>query len=77
MISRLGYQFSRTVLSKFLRRNRWSWRVPTRVQLNKFSLANKKYYAHFIASIMDIPVDRIKYMDEAHVVERVINKRKA
>lgn len=76
MMRRLGYSFSKSVLSKFLRKNHWTWRIPTRIQLHKYSIANKKNYAHYISSIMQVPVEKIKYMDEAHVVERQINKRK-
>jgi len=64
------------LLSKMFKQMRWSWRIPTRVQLNKFNRKNLEQYAHYVHCVQDIPWDKLKFADEAHVVEKQVNKRK-
>lgn len=44
----LGLKISKSTMSRFLIRNRWSWKIPTRVQLNKYSQKNKEAYTHYL-----------------------------
>jgi len=73
---KLHVKLSNATLSRFLTKHRWSWKIPTLVQLNKFSPKNKQAYAHYLASVLNIPVEKLKFMDESHVVERHLSKRK-
>lgn len=45
----LGFSKLHTAtVSRLLKRNKWSWKIPTRVQLNKFTQKNKEYYATYL-----------------------------
>jgi hypothetical protein len=72
----IGFQFSNKTLSRFLRRQGYSWKIPNLFQLNKFNLENKKYYTNYISAILEIPPEKLKFFDESHVVEKQLSKRK-
>jgi len=67
---------TRPVLYRILKKLRWSWRIPTRVQLNKFTAENMWHYIHHLDAIQDIEWNRLVYLDEAHVVSRSLHKKK-
>jgi len=67
---------TRSVVQRLLKKLRWSWRIPTKVQINKFSQQNLLRYAVYIDSIQSIPWDKLKFMDEAHIVSRSLSKKK-
>jgi len=67
---------TRPVLGRVLKQLRWSWRIPSHVQIHKFRDDNLERYAHHVAAIQHIPWDRLKFLDECHVVPRKLRKRK-
>ena len=48
----------------------WSWRVPNRFQTNKYSYSNLLYYCAYVQTLQTIPLEKLKFVDEAHVVSR-------
>jgi len=59
---------TRPVLGRILTKLRWSWRVPTRVQLNKFTPENLTRYARYVEGIQAMDWANLVFLDEAHVV---------
>jgi hypothetical protein len=77
----LSYIFDRRVTkpvaSRFLRHvMKWSWRIPTQFQIQKYSEANIEYYINFIDWIQQIDYSRLKFMDESHIVAKQLDKKK-
>jgi hypothetical protein len=70
----LEYVFDRTIsddVQKSLLYNiGWSWRVPTAFQIHKYTLQNMIYYAEFLLEVSRIPIHKLKYIDEAHIVSK-------
>jgi hypothetical protein len=66
----------KTVLSKLLKKLGWRWNVPTVFQLKKYTLFNINRYLNYVYSIKKIPWNRIKFVDESHIVTRKINKNR-
>jgi len=56
---------------------RWSYKVPSHIQLQKYSEANCRYYAQFLLAIQGIEWTKLKFLDEAHFVSRDLFNRKA
>jgi hypothetical protein len=48
----------------------WTWKVPVRCQIAKFSPQNIGIYIHYTIAVSHLPWDRIKFMDEAHLDHR-------
>lgn len=46
----------------------WSWRIPNRFQANKYSFTNLYYYTQYLLFISTIPIEKLKFADESHVV---------
>lgn len=76
----LSEAFSRPVSVSLVQRLtvdfRWSWRIPSHVQINKFTLQNLQWYAHFAYTTQDLDWTRVKFADECHVVSRNLRNRK-
>lgn len=74
LASELGFVFGRRVtcptLSRILRSWRWTWKVPSRVQILKFTDENITTYAAFAASVQHLDWSKLKFLDESHVVSR-------
>jgi hypothetical protein len=49
---------------------RWSWKVPTVVQLHKFTNENIERYINYVVFVAGIPLRRLKFVDEIHFVSR-------
>jgi len=67
---------TRAVLYRICNQLCWSWRVPTVVQLNKYTAENLTQYMHHVDALQDIEWDNLVYLDEAHVVSRSLRKKK-
>ena len=70
----LEIAFNRSISSgalfRLLKLLGWSWRVPTRFQTNKYTYSNLLYYCAYIQTIQTIPFEKLKFVDEAHVVSK-------
>jgi len=49
---------------------RWSWKVPTVVQLHKFTPENISRYVNYLVYVAGIPLHRLKFTDEIHWISR-------
>lgn len=49
---------------------RWSWKVPTVVQLHKFSDENIERYINYVVFVAGIAIHRLKFVDEVHFISR-------
>jgi hypothetical protein len=48
----------------------WSWKVPTVVQLHKFTEDNLTRYVNYLVFAAGIPLHRCKFCDEIHFISR-------
>lgn len=53
----------------------WSWRVPTKFQLHKYSASNMAYYCTYLQAIQAIPLEKLKFVDESHIISRDLTSR--
>lgn len=63
-------QVSCKTISRILRSWRWSWKVPSRVQVLKFTLENIITYAAFAVGMQYLDWNKLKFLDESHIVSR-------
>jgi len=64
-------------VSRIFKSWRWSYRIPERKQLLKYTKANILYYGTYITSIYNIPWERLKFVDEAHFISKDLHRRRA
>lgn len=69
-------KLSKGTLYRLLKSLGWSWRVPTKFQIHKYSFANLNYYSSYLQFIQTIPLDMLKFADEAHIVSRDLSKKR-
>jgi len=58
----VSYDDIRTVFESW----NWSWKIPTMIQLQKFTSENLEYYFNFAIGVRDISLIKMKWLDEAH-----------
>jgi uncharacterized protein YuzB (UPF0349 family) len=67
-----------SVVRKILSEMNWSWKVPTRFQVWKYSQENLEKYLMYIEWVQSLPdYSKIKYLDESHFVSRQLFSNKA
>jgi len=75
-----SYTFSRgvstEVLSRLMTSFRWSWRIPSRVQIMKYTPTNLQRYYQFVLWIQEQDWRTIKFADESHVVSKDLRSKK-
>jgi len=64
------------VLSRLFKSWRWSWRIPSRVQILKYTTENIRRYAAFAVWIQEQDWKTVKFADEAHVVSKDLRTKK-
>jgi len=74
-INEKGYQVSLSWISSLLRKWHLSRKTPTRIQLNKYTLENIDYYGQYISGVFDLPLFKVKFMDEAHFIPKDLTRR--
>jgi len=65
-----GFNVSKSYLQRLFKKWRWSWKKPGKVQIQKYTHENMKYYFEWIIGIQGIPWKRLKFLDEAHCVSK-------
>jgi transposase len=65
-----GINVNRMYISRILRSWRWSWKIPVRFHLYKYTKDNIDRYMHWVHWIQDIPWIKLKFLDEAHFIGR-------
>jgi hypothetical protein len=71
----LNVSISPTTISRLFRAWGWSWKIPSHVQLQKFTAKNIRRYVNFIVWVLSVPWTHLKFLDEAHFVSRGIKSR--
>lgn len=76
----LQYVFERPVhdwtTSRLLKKLGWSWKVPVRFQLRKYTTRNLERYLHYMTAIQQVNPARLRFLDEAHFVSKQLTNRK-
>ncbi len=76
----LTYLFQKNItyhtLRRILKKIRWSWRVPSRFQTYKYTFSNLFYYCEFLKAVQDIPMQKLKFIDEGHIVSKDLGRKK-
>jgi len=67
---------SRSSTSRLLKSWRWSWKVPSHVQINKFSQENMEYYYHYVNWVLSQNPEKLKFVDESHIVPKSVRRNK-
>jgi len=67
---------SRPVCSRLLKEMGWSWTIPTKFQIEKYTLDNMEIYFDYITSVPLIDWNRLKFLDEGHFVSRQLDNGK-
>jgi len=68
--------FSKSTTSRVLKKIGWTWRVPTRFQIHKYTLTNITRYVHYLTVVQTIPWNCLKFVDEAHIVSKQLTNRR-
>ena len=64
------HSLSLASVGRYLKKMGWSWRVPTRFQIYKYTIDNMVRYADYLTVVQTIPWSRLKFADEAHIVSK-------
>jgi len=67
---------SETTTKRVLKHWGWTWKVPTFVQINKYSQDNMIYYAAYVEFLKRVDHRRLKFVDESHFVPKNLRSRK-
>lgn len=65
-LARYNFVYSRTWVSRLLKKWRWSFKIPGVTQAQKYSIANLEYYAEFCHWLNEVDLTKVKFMDEVH-----------
>ena len=65
-LNELGVQYSRSTISRLLKMWRWSFKVPSSVQKEKFTIRNMTYYIKFCRWLKLADLTNVKFIDEVH-----------
>jgi len=63
---RSGMNVTRSKVQRSFKSMNWSWKLPSIVQLSKFNAENIRYMGKFLSFVQEIPLWRIKALDEVH-----------
>lgn len=72
----LDEEISVPTTRRFLKRMGWSWKVPTRFQIQKYNTRNLLRYFNYLDGVQLIPMEKLKFADESHIVSKNLTKRK-
>jgi len=68
-------KFSHGTVFNIFKKLRWSWKIPSVVQIKKFTAKNMTSYAQYVYWSQYIPWDRLKFLDESHISHRHIKHK--
>jgi len=63
-------EISTTTVKRLLKFWNWSWKVPSFVQINKYTVENMNYYGYFLLFLKGVAPQRLKFIDESHFVSK-------
>ena len=55
----------------------WTWKKPTRKQLQKYSITNIKLYQKHVTGVLQVQYEKFKYLCEAHFVSKDLHAKYA
>lgn len=58
------------------KRWRWTYKNAKYRSPLKYTLANRRYYVHYVTGIVRYPLDRIKFLDEARFDAKSLLRKK-
>lgn len=73
---RWNRDLSNTTTKRLLKSWNWTWKVPTYVQLNKYTESNLTYYGYYMLFLKRVDISKLKFVDECHFVPKNLRKRK-
>jgi len=73
----LGFGVHREFVRKIFLEWKWSWRRPSRKQLQKYTLQNRRRYAEYVEWIVQQDLRKVKFLDEVHFVSADVSRRRA
>lgn len=65
-LSEQGFGVSKMYITRVLQSWNWSFKVPTRVNIRKFTLENVEYYFNYYAWAKHQALGKLKFCDESH-----------
>jgi len=63
-------------MTRILNKFRWTWKVPTRFQIHKYSAINLIRYMNYLNWISNIPHSKLKFADESHIISKDLTKKR-
>lgn len=69
-LQKFGYELSRATICNYLRSWRWSCKIPTITQIQKYSFNNLLYYVDFCRWLNFVDLRSVKFCDEVHFDSR-------
>jgi len=68
-----GWVVSNNYVLRIFKQWRWSWKIPDRKNINKYTIENICYYAEYLFCIYNIPWEKLHFIDESHVFPKKLN----
>lgn len=65
-LERHNFHYSRSWVSRLLKRWRWSFKIPAVTQTQKYTISNLEYYAEFCLWLNEVDLAKVKFLDEVH-----------
>ena len=65
-VKRFNYDINKPYLTRLLKKWRWSSKLSSEEQIQKYSISNIEYYADYLLEISSIPWYKLKFLDESH-----------
>jgi transposase len=72
-----GVTVNRWWIDRLFARWGFTWKKPMYKQLLKYTAANIIHTVHYVVSIRDVPLHRLKYLDEASFASRSLRRARA
>lgn len=62
-----GFDLKVEYIRSIFRHWRWSWKKPSRSQLEKYTDSNVEHYINFVLWVKEVPLEKLKFLDEGNV----------
>lgn len=65
LIANIDIHVNKQFITRMLHRMGWSFKVPTSVNIKKWTVENIQYYEKYYSLARNIPLSKLKFMDES------------
>jgi len=72
-----NYNVQPQFIDRIFKRWKWTWKRPIRRQIEKYSISNIRRYFEYLYGVHNIPLERLKFLDEAHFVSKTLHRHEA